>query len=336
MRTKILAALLVFVAAGLTTSATAQTSEGGSVDVSVNSVTAVDLSPNSLAYSNDPGTIATTETTNGYEGVEIENVGSVNITDIYFTTTAPSDRPYGSGVAAQYDAGNFVQIRPSGENSGTNAESDYHYVSHKSFNESNTLSYFTEPSGVGTVRYGRFRAANESFFWAVTNAEDQSSANMCDGNGDSDLLVGTTPHTPTQTGSVDFSSSSNYDNYTVSSQGNDNYGRVDNVDLNTYEGTKTISMLTWCGSDAQASSDNSTHVIGTRWNPETREDGASGQYTTTGGSLDKILENGGTDANELQPGEHFTVLTRASIPNAVANGNVGQGTLTVKVSVTDD
>ncbi|WEL19274.1 hypothetical protein [Candidatus Nanohalococcus occultus] len=338
MRTKIVAALAVVAAVGLVSSATAQEDtleEAGTVTVDVNNVTAVDLSPNNLAYSGDPGSVATTETTNGYQGVEIENVGSENITELYFTTSTPDSRPFGSGTAGAYDAGNFIQIKPSTEITGINGEDDFQYVSRKSFNESNTLSYVKPITGQGSVRYGRFRAANESFFWMITEAEaGGSSGNYCSGGTGSNLLIGNTPHTPTQTGSVDFTDDTTYTNYSIGTS-SDNYGRVDNVGLNTYEGTKNLTMLTWCGDSTQQSADNTTHVIGTRWNPENREDSASNQYSTQTNSLEKLIDDP-QDPDELQPGEHFTVFTRAAIPNAVANGQVGSGTLTVKVGVTHD
>lgn len=311
--------------------------EGSTVTVDVGNTTAIDLSPNNLAYSGQPGSIVTDEASD-YNGVELENVGSENITDIYFTTSQPSERPFGSGVSSAYDAGNFIQIRPSGENTGTAAESDFHFVSRKDFNESNTLSYITEPSSAGEVRYGRFRVGNEAFFWLVTNSQDTSNANGCDGSGSSELRVGNVAHTPSATGTVDFSdSNSGAYNATDIGEASDNYGRVDNIQLATNEGVKNTTMLTWCGDSAQLSADNSTHVIGTRWNPEEREDGATGLMSLNTDSLNKILTNGaGTDDNELQPGEHFTVLTRAAIPNAVANGQVGSGDLTVKVTTTYD
>lgn len=337
-RKALLTLALVAIAIGISSTAMAQdktTDEGSSVTVDVDNVTSINVAPETLSYSLSPGNIQT-DSDSGYSGIEIENTGSENITTIYLSSSSPDTRPFGEGTAGAYDAGNFIQVKPSGEYPGTESEDDFHFIGRKDFNTSNPLSYVQTPSSEGTVRYGRYRVANESFFWAVTDAESDSNSggNFCGGTGTSELLVGKTAHSGQQTGSVDFrSTSSSYESYSISDSA-DYYGKVNDVKLNTYEGTKNVTMLTWCGDSSISSYDNSTHVIGTRWNPQGRQD-TSQSYSIAGDSLENLMNNP-QDSDELHPGDHFTVLTRVAVPNGVANGQVSSGTLTINAEVTHD
>ena len=166
--------------------------EGSTIVVEVAQKTMIDLTPASFTWTGlDPGS------TGSVMQAQIENIGSTNLTKIWFNVTQPSDRPFGTGTNASYDSGNYVWIaRESG---------DYYAVDRVEFNESRSLVYLTDPDGNtppdGTkYSYGRFRDAGSEYFWML----DKSSGN-CAG---ATFYIGDLAHTKTQTGSVDFSSCS--------------------------------------------------------------------------------------------------------------------------------
>jgi hypothetical protein len=339
MKTKITLALLVTaIAAGLTASGSAVTnSEDGTIEVNVTSTTKIDLSPNTLDYNNvEPGTNVT-ESVNGYEGIEVENKGSTNVTKIWVETTEPADRPFGTGLASEYDAGNFIQLKTKGQAGSKNApDAGFHYAGRRSYNESNKLSYVTEPTDEGEIRYGRFRSANETFFWAINQSgSGGTGGNTCTGGSGAWLKIGNDPHSKDSIGSVDFSDTSEFDAYNLSIAGAGNAGRADNVNFKTYESAsneKQYSAFTWCGDSGTPGSSNATFVSFRRYDRQQVFNSGT-DYSTASNSLQNLLSATGPDQPQaLKPGEHFTVKTRMSIPFGVATGEVGSGTLTLYAS----
>ena len=157
-----------------------------SIEVEVSELTMVDVNPTSLSWS---GTEAVPPGGEGNEkAIQIENIGSTNITAIWFNNTYPSSRPFGTGGNASYDAGNFVAIRRNSTNER------YYFPNRVDYNESQILIYLNVPSG---YKYGRFRNSSYEYFWAVTEG---ASGNCTDGT----FKIGKTPHTQTQTGSTDL------------------------------------------------------------------------------------------------------------------------------------
>lgn len=344
------AAIVTFLTvAALATPAVGQdTEETTNVSVTVDSTTRVDLSPENLDYTDNsgvnPGNFDDTSDS-GYNGVEIENSGSSNITNIYFNTSHPGSvepnstaRPFGTGGPSNYDAGNFIQLNPVQELGGGVAGSDgYQYSSRLEFNESNELSYVqADTLGDGNTRYGRYRAANESFFWVISDVDGSSTTNgnNCDGNGASNLYVGFNAHSETQTGTVDFdggSAGTDYHEIDISPSSNSDYGRVNETEFKAYEGDKNYTAFTYCGTSAESGSD-STHVYFNKWEVEDPE-GDGQNPATTNSALSYILNAASAENdNALQPGEHFTVKTRVSVPYGVATGSVEEGNLEVIVS----
>jgi len=357
---KILKVALVVAALGIAAAsapAMAQSSDSESSDVSVTveSTTTVNLAPDSLAYTNSSGvTPGSSDDTsdNGYEGVEVENTGSVNITQVFFNTSHPgpanpgsttfteSDRPYATGSPSKYDAGNFVELEPVQELDGqisSDASEGYQFASRLDFNVSNDLSYVDEDvdddSSTTDERYGRIRMANESFFYVIDNAEDDTSnaGNGCGGDGTSTFTLGDNPQSDTQTGSVDFTASGDQTQYTVTSSGSSNYGVVEQATFQTFEGNKDYTVYTWCGKSNQGTGDNTTHTLTNQWEVYDPE-GDGDEIDTSVGSreIERVI-NASSSGSELRPGEYFTTRTRVSVPNGVAEGSVGTGDLEVVV-----
>ncbi len=130
--------------------------------VTVAEKTMVDIQPDLLAWQDvDPGTQTDISQAFGFpkEAVQIENIGSTNISYIWFNNSYPSSLPFGSGSSADYDAGNFAVIRMN----QTNA--DYFFINRVEYNESE-LIYLQLPVA-GTWAHGRFRSANHEWFWTI-------------------------------------------------------------------------------------------------------------------------------------------------------------------------
>ncbi|MFH1127230.1 MAG: hypothetical protein V1718_03940 [archaeon] len=180
----------------------AQFKSNDSITISINisEKSMVDINPANLSYGPlPPGSVGDSDDENigNYSGIWIENIGSTNITKIWFNNTYPSERPFGSGDPLKYDAGNFVVI--ANESTGT-----YYFSNRVEYprTDQDTL-YVTMPTsprlfdfGAGDI-FGRFRNASFEYFWAI---ETGSSGNCSDGT----IYYSGDAHTMTETGDVNL------------------------------------------------------------------------------------------------------------------------------------
>jgi len=163
--------------------------------VTISNLTMVDINPANLTWGNiPPGTESnsTYAAAGNKEAIQIENIGSTNITNIWFNTSQPDVMPFGSGDINNYDPGNFIIIK-------RNTSSNWYFVDRKEYNESE-LIYLSLPggggSGVAGMAHGRLRSADSEYFW-VMNVSDGSC-------NDTRFWIGNDPHSQSQTGTVDF------------------------------------------------------------------------------------------------------------------------------------
>jgi hypothetical protein len=325
---------------GLVSPAAAQDGrDDAGVDVTVSEVTNVDINPTQLNYGTDDQTLEprdfnASSDNNNFPGIQVENSGSNNITQVSVETSEPYNRPFGSGFSQNYDAGNFIKMRPAstddfalaspggdgtigstdtadGDSSGGTTNTDetgYHYSARVDFNASGpptgtpqALTYIDVPDS--DFRYGRFRDGEEEFFWAVeTGAGGDSDGNICDQSAT--LRVGNKPHTDEAIGTVDFttSNSENYAEYTLDTfQDTNAYGRVDGVELNTSEGNTSYTVLSYCqGPDSNPEKTDATFLVRTRYDRAPFADVASElptDFPQTSGSLNTTSNSvGGLEA----------------------------------------
>lgn len=169
-----------------------QDDEYSTINVSVGERMMIDLTPASFAWSSlDPGSAGS------IKQAQIENIGSDNITTLWFNVTQPASNPYGTGNNGSYEASNFVWIaRETGS---------YYAVDRLEFNETRSLIYLTDPDGNSPPNatkwvYGRFRNASIEWFWMFDKTGGTCASHL--------FYVGDVGHTETTTGSVDFSSCS--------------------------------------------------------------------------------------------------------------------------------
>ena len=335
MKTKLALALTVVgLVIGLASTGTAQNSDDGDVTVNVSDIVKIDVSPDSLSYGSgsntaiEPGTYET-QSDGGYTGIEIENSGSVNLSNVWVETSEPTARPFGTGGASNYDAGNMIQLRGIAESGSTGSGGNFLYAGRREYNESNTLSY-VQVDAPSDTRYGRFRSGDKQFFWAINGTGDTNNqnGNKCSGNDDSSFLMGRTSHGKNTLGSVDFRDTSQYVSRDIGTGASDGTGLVNEVDVEFSGGNVTYDVYTWCGDDT-TSQDNSTYVAFHKWDRQSQ--------TTPGTDLtfsnpDYLFAGSASDDTGLQPGEHFTVETRVSVPFGVAEGTVSQGNMTIYAS----
>jgi len=274
------------------------------IDIEVSELTMIDINPTSLTWSD------TEAVPPGGEGVEkaiqIENIGSTNITYIWFNNTYPSSRPFGTGANASYNAGNFIAIR-------RNETGKKHYFPNRvDYNESNILIYLTVPSG---YKYGRFRNTSYEYFWAVTEG---ASGNCTDGT----FKIGKVAHTQTQTGSTDLTTCDN--GLTATGTNPCREGTLTPATEPEYAG-----MWGWADLYVGPDSDYVNYTVAVNaycnmtmfymWNKDAPGGQASShaQYFTT---------------STLTPGDSIIANVKAWVPYGVAYGYATQGTLTVIAS----
>ena len=220
--------LTVALTVGLASMASAEDIEDQEtdVDVTVDSVTQLDVRPSALSYDNvAPGT-QVTSSEEGYEHVDIENIGSTRIREITAQATMPLDQPFGAnleedGTTVLYDTGNFVQLsletaqglssvqdELAGEvpqdGDGGNDQQVSHYVNRVEFFEENPPEYITIDTDAGGSdadhEVGRFREGDVEYFFQLSH-EGAGSGTEDD---EMELRIGRAPHTSTQLGTVDF------------------------------------------------------------------------------------------------------------------------------------
>ena len=167
------------------------------ISVQIATKTMVDVNPAALTWIGvDPGSVGgPSQEIEGpnYFAIQIENIGSHNITHIWFNATYPASRPFASGTNSTYDAGNFVALRREG------ATTDFYFPNRLEFNESRSIVYLRDPSGnlppSSAYSYGRFRNTSYEYFWMVSRGAN------CDGQT---FYIGEDPHTESATGTTNF------------------------------------------------------------------------------------------------------------------------------------
>jgi len=285
--------------------------------VTVAEKTMVDIQPDQLAWQNvPPGSETLASQAVGFpkEVVQIENIGSTNISYIWFNNSYPSDLPFGSGLSSEYDAGNFVVVR----RNETNAK--YFFVNRVEYNESEVI-YLQLPSPESDWAHGRFRSANKEWFWAVN-----VSTGVCN---ESNFRIGKQPHNQSQLGDVDLRTcdtgltatgpnpcrEGNLQATTLAPYANGEWGYADvyigpNTDYENY----TVAVYWNCSSYVK--------VMFYHWNMD-----APGAQETA--SHPEYFYN-----TTLKPGEHIIANVKLRIPYGTAAGNI-TGALTVTVKAID-
>ncbi len=252
--------IIVLISAGQKEGTAYNVNETGNatVTLTIGSKTMIDITPQVLNYgTQDPGTMIENYTYNSQNlsQIQIENIGSTNLTNVWFNTTRPTSRPFGTGVVTNYDAANFLAIKNS-----TMAESEFAFVDRLEFNHTEDIVYLTLPNDY--KRQGRLHIGPEEYFWATA-----SDGNYCNGTGTATMDIGTTAHTKDATGDIILNDNAK----TIHSSGDIGWGRVSDF---------TVGSAHYCA----AVSADCSQVRFYRWNadaPDADNCGLDNRYSTT-------------------------------------------------------
>ena len=349
--------------------------ETSEVDVEVSSDVAIDVRPTNLDYTSagdegalDPGTERFVSD-EGLEHLELENIGSEVLNEIYATSEMHENDPF-ADPGEDHITGNFVTLSTqtfseddSYDISGVNEITENHYSTRVEYYEETPPTYLStndEDDSIDMddasftadeVDVGRLRVGDvEYFFVAYTDGD----------NGEAVLRIGDTPHTPTELGTIDFTNEGDdytqYDTETGSldsdSSGADDVFQAENQDLVSFDADEYDgdSLINDGSSDVSGSSiedDEDTEersynlyldqnendkLIRARWDTEVQS--PTGDWTTDqtdSESQSFILETGDEDA-ALQPGENFPVDVGVQVPLGVDLDTVEPGTVTIIAS----
>lgn len=342
--------------------------ESSDVNVTIASTVAVDLHPEQLTYPQATVGSQVTSTDRSFTSVDIENVGSEYIDQIWVETTQPGSEPFGTGLPGNYDAGNFFQIKPNNASGKLKGDSDaYHFVNrieYATYNDSLVPSYINAPSSgtyesttgsasANDVAVGRFRVGDEEYFFAIPVSGGSGS---CDGTGGHNtLLVAKQPHTETSTTPIDFTDGTGYPgiegkdyikyNITELTDTGEGFGLTDSgpadygangVTIRRNFGTaqevnRTYDALVKCDTNGESGLQltDVPRVIRTRYNVE--EGGASDLTDDSNGPMTFLMSTI-TPSEMLLPGEAVTLDTAIEVPRGVSQGQMTEGTFTVYVT----
>ncbi|MFB6193230.1 MAG: hypothetical protein ABEK00_03175 [Candidatus Nanohaloarchaea archaeon] len=324
--------------------------ESSDITVSVSSTTEIDVKPNSLTFTGlNIGTQTTKETSGEsprFGSFTIDNIGSEYIDRVWASATHPTSDPFGTGDPSAYDAGNFLQIKPSDASSTAVRGNDtvYHYVNRYEFANSWSSSRGEIPSYIradpgtvlssGTAKdtyVGRLQAGNEWYFYTIVTG---STNDVCDGSGNAKLRIGQSVHSSSKFGTVDFrATASDYSNYTIK-ETSGSYGLTGSkVKLNYTVGGSTVTrkydLLTRCTPGATISQ---PHVIRTRYNVQAGDVADLTAGTDANASQTQFLLSTGSSSSMLKPGQQLVIDAAIEVPQGVPTGQVQAGQLTFYVT----
>ena len=274
--------------------------------VSINNKTIIDVTPEIMNWgSHDPGSVATQyqdpNAATPLSQIQIENLGSTDITHVWFNVTQPSSNPFGSGSVSNYDPANWLVLKRT-------SDTDYWFIDRLEYSTSTNYIYLNKPSF--TVSYGKVRDANHEYFWAINGST--STPNWCNGTDTATLVIGQTAHNETQTGTIDLVNGDT-DVGSITTTGDPNWGFVNGID---------VGGVTYCAAVYYDCSKIRLY----RWNADAP--GASGCTAFGTGQSDLTL-NGGT---VLYPGDSLIADVQLHIPYGVPDGTPPTGYMYVIAS----
>lgn len=357
MKKLVVTLLAISIAIGMASLTTA--SEDSDVEISVDEETIVDVQPANLDFGEvNPGSY--TETASGigdYEdvefgGIEIENLGSTYVEQVWVESTTPDERPFGTDIGSgnPYDAGNFLQVSPSEPDANVVLEEttglDY-FVNRREYSEQAPPSYLNigDPSEdwdeqTGTVGtelddalVGRFRVGGEEYFWAIPQENDGSSdaSGTCDGSQENILRVGNTEHTTSELGTVDFTDEDETTDYDIESTDSGDTGVATNVDIDD----RSYDILTYCEDPDDESIDGYTERTRYNVNPDGNDDSETNLETSQTVRYIMDVDASSNPDDSLVPGQGFSLPVSMQVPLGVAADDITEGELRILSTATN-
>ncbi len=316
----------------------AQGSENNiNVSVNISEKTIIDIQPKEFAYGQgstlvEPGTVAgPSQEQSGYGRIQVENLGSVNITQIWFNASYPSQRPFGTGTATYYDSANFIALNRSGGSAPNQFINRVEYGLDQP--AAQDIIYLDTNSNWD---YGRFRNTSREYFWAV---DDESGSDL----GGNTFRIGQVPHTSDQTGTTDLQGavgstcdggdnpggSNACNSYTLQQAGSTDW-YVTEVEIGVQDSGAGIQA----GGQVYCAAMNNTKVHGVnsdppvhfiKWNkghPAVQNGGADCSWATN-------YTVGDSAGDSLDPGAWEIMNVRARVPYGVVSAQLPKGNVFV-------
>ena len=144
------------------------------INVSIEAVGRISLVPDFLNWTDvDPGT------TGGEQTVEIQNIGSINVTNIYAyfnTLTVEASTPYGSSDASGYSSTGVIVLR-------NQSESNIYFNGRIEWNWTTTISNIDMSNLDDPVAWGFFKNTSNEYVWAIGNGTDANGNAVCNETG---------------------------------------------------------------------------------------------------------------------------------------------------------
>jgi len=279
---------------------TANDSESATVAVNISSKVMVDITPSTFTWSPvDPGGVGDNNTeANNYYAIQIENIGSKNITHVWFNASYPTSNPFGTGTNSA-DAGNFVVL------SKNTSSNEFWFINRVEYNTTTELVYLRDPDGnmppnASKYIYGRYHNASNEYFWMidkVTNCNESAT-----------IYIGNTSHSKTQTGTTDFKDG-DVESFSLFTYKNYGYADIDTGPLNGL----CVAVTHDC-----------TRVFFSKWNADAPFHLCSNvnyayDYNETG------------TPTPLVPGDSFAMNIKVHVPFGIYEGST-TGTITAIVN----
>jgi len=300
----ILLAAMTLLTAGTPVMAAENSSSTINITVQVSEKTIIVVDPDSLTWTGtdsvDPGSEGIVK------AIQIENMGSTNITHLWANTSYESTSPFGIGNASKYDAGNFVAISKAND-------TNFFFVNRVDYNETHQDIYLTLPTN--TVSYGRLRDAGNEYFWAL----ESGGTNCTNGT----FSIGVVPHTENQSGTTDLTECGH--TLTSNIATGCRSGSLTTVNSGNYAGTWGYADL-FIGPNL---GQNYTVAVNAdceltmfyHWNKD-----APG--------ADSANHPEYLSETTLYPGGAIIMYVKVKVPYGTAAGNVGEGFLTITAEST--
>ena len=275
------------------------------VAATIQSRTWVDLSRSSMSWTTsvDPGSTPSCDTANdcidtgrGHNvyALEVENIGSENVSKIWVNTTMPSSNPFASGDNSNYDPGNFIAVSIT-----SGGGSDYYFVNRVEFAMPRAPVYLKRGS-IPNDRTGRFRNASKEWFWGLNKSSG------CNETG-TQLYIGDSAHDPNGAmGDIDLTDNTPW---TLTTSSTDNTYGWANITIGGEEYNVVVPS-------------DCSRVIFYKWNmdlPGASETGTNAAY---------IFDNE-TEGHDFAPGNYTPIYVELRVPYGVAVGSLTQGMLRV-------
>lgn len=288
---------------------TSNDTESSSITVNISHKVMVDITPSSFSWGTggkplpEPGSVAdSSNEEEGYFGIQIENVGSANITHVWFNASYPDTTPFGTGSSDAIDPGNFIFL------SKNTSATDYWPINRVEFNTTAELVYIKDPDGNmppndNKYIYGRYRNASNEYFWMINNNTNCTT-------GGTKIYIGNVSHSKTQTGTTNFNSTTDVESFSLTALPDFSFSYTDITD-------GPLSGL------CVAVTQDCEKVFFSRWNA----DSPFHLCTNVNYAYDS-----GVEGTPLVPGDSFAMGIKAYIPYGIYEGASSTGTITAIVN----